>query len=138
MTRTASYVARSAETWAAVIVLSAISIGCSDVQVGESPQKSLPDLKPSADFKPSQEPKAAEEARKLEHLIDALANRNPTPRIVRTVGDVPLFDKNYNWKEQARVLDAIDAVRKQATPEMWELLVAHENDRRYLLTFADE
>src|SRR5207249_9169584 len=73
---------------------------------------------------------------------DGIRDRNVTGvqtcALPISVGDVPLFDKNYNWKEQARVLDAIDAVRKQATREMWELLVAHENDRRYLLTFADE
>src|SRR2546426_6240141 len=73
--------------------------------------------------------KPPKETHKLETLIDDLANRNARPRIVNLgVEDVPLFDRDYNWKEQARVLDAIDAVRKHATPEMWEVLLAHEKD----------
>ncbi len=78
-------------------------------------------------------------SRKFEALIDALANRSVRPRIVNLgIEDVPIFDESYNWKEQARVLDAIEEVWKHAGPEMWELLLAHEKDGRYLLTFADE
>jgi hypothetical protein len=74
----------------------------------------------------------------VQRLVDALANRNPQPRIVKEITNVPIFSENYDWKEQERVSKAIHVVAKRATPEMWETLVLNEKDSRYCLTFANE
>jgi len=79
-------------------------------------------------------------------LVEALANRNPKPKLVDSRGldrffldgVVPLFDKKYDCKEQDRVLAATEAVATNKSPEVWESLVAHLDDRRYWLTLADE
>ena len=36
-------------------------------------------------------------------LIDALANRNPVPKLVGNDRVIPIFDKNYDWSEDRRV-----------------------------------
>jgi hypothetical protein len=98
----------------------------------------------SADKKPSKnKPEASSD---VDRLVESLANRNPAPKLIRSQGlgrfelddVVPLFDKSYDWKEQDRVLAATEAVAANETPEMWERLVAHQDDRRYWLTLADE
>ena len=79
-------------------------------------------------------------------MIEALANRNPKPKLIRSEGlgrfeldmIVPLFDKKYDWKEHERVQAATEAIATDESPEMWEGLVAHQDDRRYWLTLADE
>lgn len=82
--------------------------------------------------------KQAERIRELDKLIDALANRNRQPRIVDLGADwVAIFDKSYDWREQARVVKAIQRVAEIATPEMWIRLNAHEKDSRYCVTFND-
>ncbi|MGO9111571.1 MAG: hypothetical protein ACLP9L_20290 [Thermoguttaceae bacterium] len=81
-----------------------------------------------------------------ERLVEALANQNPKPKLVDSKGldrffldgVVPLFDKKYDWKEQDRVRAATEAVATNKSPEVWKSLVAHEDDRRYWLTLADE
>jgi hypothetical protein len=96
---------------------------------GQEPSKNKPEASSDAD-----------------RLVEALANRNPQPRIVSREefkdlfieAYVPLFAKDYDWKEQERVNKASGAVATRASPEMWDRLVAHENDARYWLTLADE
>lgn len=81
-----------------------------------------------------------------DRLVEALANRNPPPKIVSREefkdlfieAYVPLFAKDYDWKEQERVDKATGVVASQPSAETWERLIAHENDARYWLTFADE
>jgi hypothetical protein len=80
-----------------------------------------------------------QKTKEYEKLIDALVNHNPKPEIVRpTIRTVPIFDKGYDWEEQERVLRAIHTLAAQTNPEMWEVLVSHDNDDRYCLTFGDE
>jgi hypothetical protein len=78
--------------------------------------------------------------REFDKLIDSLANRNPQPKIVELDAArwEAIFDKDYDWKEQARVVKAIQRVAEIATPEMWIRLKAHANDSRYCVTFNDQ
>jgi hypothetical protein len=77
--------------------------------------------------------------REIDKLIDALANRNRPPRIVEVTFDwLALFDKNYDWKENARVHEVIGRIVKDPSPERWKRLVAHGKDSRYCLTLNDE
>jgi hypothetical protein len=79
------------------------------------------------------------EGKALMKMIDALANRNPKPKLVDDgVGKLPLFPAKYDWKEQERVLSALGKVSKERTPEMWEVLVQRIGDERYCLTVKDQ
>jgi hypothetical protein len=73
-----------------------------------------------------------------EQLIASLANQNPPPKIV---GEVPeqqsLFVKEYDWKEQDRVLKAIQNVVDHAV-DAWPALINHLDDKAYCITFEHE
>jgi hypothetical protein len=73
-------------------------------------------------------------------MINALANLNRPPRLVKTSGGprLPLFPAKYNWKEDERVRSALAKVVKEMTAEMWEELVCKIDDRRYCLTIKDK
>jgi len=77
---------------------------------------------------------------KLDSLIDSLANSNPEPELIEldALNLVPVFDRNYDWNEQGRVVKAIQKVLDDPTAELWERLVRHQNDHRYCLTFNDQ
>lgn len=68
-------------------------------------------------------------------LVEAIANRNPAPKIVAWPGDWPskaaLFSEDYDWKEEERTRKAIGQLRKNRTEEVWEELVKRSADERY-------
>ncbi len=78
-------------------------------------------------------------ASKFDKLVDAMANRNPQPRIVvlRPGDREAIFNREYDWKEQDRVIAAVESVLKHPSPEMLVQLWAHGTDPRYCLTFND-
>jgi hypothetical protein len=72
-------------------------------------------------------------------MIDALANRNRPPKLVKFEGGrYPLFPAEYDWKEEARVRSALAKVRSERTTEMWEELVRRIGDKRYCLSRKDK
>ncbi len=75
------------------------------------------------------------EAKSLDRLIDALASRNPPPKLVdRDDRRVPRFASNYDWAEQRRVREALVAVLQTKTDAHWWRLREHVADTRYVLT----
>jgi hypothetical protein len=80
-------------------------------------------------------------ATKEGRMIDALANRNKPPRLVkfrrgRDRDLLPIFPADYDWKEQKRVVAALETVARVRTPEMWEEMLTKVDDDRYCLTVA--
>lgn len=88
----------------------------------------------------AQEP-GADRTRDFNDLIDAVASRNKEPKLEKTpwdLGDkVPLFDKDYDWADQSRVLEAVGKLCTLDGDELWPRLVEHMNDTRYSLTKAE-
>jgi hypothetical protein len=68
-------------------------------------------------------------------MVEAIANRNKPPKIVRRDRDCPssfpIFPKDYDWKEETRVRKAIQALYQDESEEVWEALVRHAKDERY-------
>jgi hypothetical protein len=74
-----------------------------------------------------------------EKMIDALANRNPPPKLVSDgIGKLPLYPAEYDWKEDKRVRLALGKVRAERTAEMWEELIRGIGDKHYCLTLKDK
>jgi hypothetical protein len=75
-------------------------------------------------------------------MVDAIANRNKPPNFVKTPSDsfkeTPLFPKSYNWREDERVLKALNQLHKDMRVELWEELVRKSEDPRYSLTTKDK
>jgi hypothetical protein len=83
-------------------------------------------------------PAAKREAKRVARMVDALANRNKPPKIVRRrvtpdvwPQTVPLYPEGYDWKEERRVHRALDALLADRTPELWEELLRRWDDERY-------
>jgi hypothetical protein len=66
-------------------------------------------------------------------MVDALANRNPTPKHEGS-RHTPIFDPKFNWEEDARAWKALGVAIKHAE-EIWPELVAHIDDERYCVTY---
>lgn len=68
-------------------------------------------------------------------MVDAIVNRNKPPQIVRCRGclpsKVPLFPKDYDWKEEARVRKALRTLSEDMSVELWDALVQKVDDNRY-------
>src|SRR5690242_12997399 len=60
-------------------------------------------------------------------MAEAIANRNTPPKIVKRRNYlpqyVPLYPKNYDWKEEDRVRNALDELEGDTSTELWEALV---------------
>jgi hypothetical protein len=77
-------------------------------------------------------------------MLDVLANRNKPPKLVLPSSQkheirklakwVPLFPQDYDWKEQDRVVKALNHLRNNMTVDWWEELVRTKDDPRYSLT----
>jgi hypothetical protein len=89
------------------------------------------------------EPAAAERAkREMEEaakMVEAIANRNKPPRIVKRQKDLPqqfpLYPKDYDWKEEERVRKALRKLYQDPSTAVWEALVQKAGDRRYCIIF---
>ena len=72
-------------------------------------------------------------------LIDEIANRNAPPKRVNCDGStIPLFPKDYDWREQDRVFKSLGRLEKKSVPKLWEELVKKSDDSRYSLTIRDK
>jgi hypothetical protein len=72
-------------------------------------------------------------------MVDALANRNKPPKLVKVYVDrLPLFPRDYDWDEERRVRAALANVYKDTSEELWEELVRKSDDPRYCLIDMDE
>jgi hypothetical protein len=82
--------------------------------------------KPKADVKPAAK------------LIDAIVSRNKPPKIVewktRELRWAALFPEGYDWKEEARVREAVGRLEEDQTEAVWEEMVKRAGDRRYCQT----
>lgn len=65
-------------------------------------------------------------------LVEALANRNPSPKLVGSRHQ-PIFDPKFDWKEDERVWDASKLLIRHAEAA-WPELVRHLGDERYCIT----
>jgi hypothetical protein len=71
-------------------------------------------------------------------MVDALANRNKLPKLVKVYVDrLPLFPRDYDWEEEHRVLAALTDISKDTSEGLWEELVRRSDDPRYCLTDMD-
>jgi hypothetical protein len=72
----------------------------------------------------------------LDALIDALANRNPPPKIISRGPERYVdFGDDYEWAEQDRVVEAFRSLVAAEGNELWSRLVEHMDDKRYSLTY---
>jgi hypothetical protein len=90
----------------------------------------------------ARKPAAKRDAKGPARMVEAIANRNKPPKLVwRRRGwprKVALFPEGYDWKEDKRVLKALDELFRDRTVELWEELVRREkkDDRRYCVTLV--
>lgn len=76
----------------------------------------------------------------LELLVNGLANCNEPPTARQGLHapsgreDFRIFEENYDWTEQRRVLGVVDTLVKKNGEELWPYLVKHMDDKRYALT----
>jgi hypothetical protein len=79
---------------------------------------------------------------RVARLVGAIANTNKPPQVVsRPKGrpeEVPLFPENYNWREDDRVVKALDRLYQDKTSALWEELVRRQDDPRYCITIIGE
>jgi hypothetical protein len=112
--------ARSAPRWLNVCSVLVGLLFVSPALVGES--------------RGGEKPKATPAAK----LVDAIVNRNKAPKIVDwkagIMSTAALFHKVHDWKEEARVGEALRRLGKDKTEEVWEELVKRAGDRRYCET----
>jgi hypothetical protein len=92
--------------------------------------RSGPDMVAETARRPAPKNKAKAAAK----MVDAIANRNEPPELVKTPSRLPLFPKDYDWDEQERVRSALAKLHEDMTVEVWEELVRKSDDRRYSLT----
>jgi hypothetical protein len=76
----------------------------------------------------------------LDEVIESLASRNAPPELREYSGErVALFPLDYDWEDQARVLDALSIIIQNNDSEsLWEKLVNKIDDKRYSLTLILE
>lgn len=65
-------------------------------------------------------------------LVEALVNRNPSPKLVGSRHQ-PIFDPKFDWKEDERVWEATKSLIRHAEAA-WPELVRHLDDERYCIT----
>jgi hypothetical protein len=83
-------------------------------------------------------PAAKPDAKGVAKMVDAIANHNKPPKIVRRPRDawpetVALYPEGYDWKEEERVHRALDELYADTTAELWEELLRRLDDERYCL-----
>lgn len=77
----------------------------------------------------------AKRAEEWTKRIDSLASKNTAPRLTRNnVIYEPSFARDYDWKDQRRVLKELNALAQCDDPELWDILIAHGEDQRYSFT----
>ena len=75
------------------------------------------------------------DSKEASKLVDAIVNRNKPPQIVRCRGylpsKVPLFPKDYDWKEEDRVRKALSKLNEDTSVALWDALVQKVDDPHY-------
>src|SRR5262245_42155494 len=74
-------------------------------------------------------PEVKGDPRGAEKMVDAIENRNLTPKLVDRFGSpkrVALYPDSYDWTEDERVLDALDRLYQTRTAELWEEMVRRQ------------
>jgi len=67
-------------------------------------------------------------------MAEALANRNPLPRLAKSMeGRDPVFPQDFNWSEDARAWLALRSLIEHAEAA-WPGMVRHLDDGRYCIT----
>lgn len=72
-------------------------------------------------------------------MVEALANHNPPPNLLAIIPDavppcrIPLFDAEFDWRENDRVWRAVSVLIEHAE-DAWPELVKHLDDERYCIT----
>jgi hypothetical protein len=75
-------------------------------------------------------------------LIDSLANHNEEPLLVpvhssiASLSENPLFADDYDWDEDDRVWRVIREFKKYNGEELWNCLLEHLDDERYVVAYA--
>jgi hypothetical protein len=86
---------------------------------------------------PAEGKTAKRDAKAAVKMVEAIANRNKPPKIVRRrqvcPQEFPLFSKNYDWKEEKRVHKALAPLKRDTSAELWEALVQKATNRRYCI-----
>ena len=72
-------------------------------------------------------------------VFNALANHNRAPKIISygLEGDAPLYDKEYDWQEDDRIIPVVRFVKNHAEM-MWPELLKRFDDERYCISVATE
>jgi hypothetical protein len=82
------------------------------------------------------------EEKKPSSKVDALVNRNQPPKLIKTGGGflewAALYPENYDWNEETRVREAMRAIGKENTVELWEEMVRREKDPSYCVTSTSD
>lgn len=77
------------------------------------------------------------DAKEAAKMVEEIANHNKPPKTVERRGAkpsrFPLFPKDYDWKEEARIRGALVRLEEDESIEVWESLVQKANDRRYCI-----
>ncbi len=81
-------------------------------------------------------PQPKDQRQACARLIDALASRNPAPKIVQLdISHLPIFVPDYDWNDETRVRQTLSKIYNDPSEAMWEELVNHIPDKRYALTY---
>ena len=83
-------------------------------------------------------PATKRSGKSVAQLVEDIRNRNKPPKLVKRSGGHPrtlaLFPVTYDWKEEKRVLKALDKLYQENSVDLWEELVRKEEDNRYCVT----
>jgi hypothetical protein len=79
--------------------------------------------------------KAKTDAKAAAKQVEAIVSPNKPPTIVDRVARFP---KDYDWKRQKQVYQALFKLHQNTSVELWEELVRRSKDRRYSLTVRSE
>jgi hypothetical protein len=71
-------------------------------------------------------------------IIDGLASKNQKPAVPKGLSfeSSVRFPRNYDFKDQDRVLENFAKLANDPSEELWECLLAHTDDKRYALTMG--
>jgi hypothetical protein len=89
---------------------------------------------------PYSEPSTKRSGKSVAQLVDDIRNRNKPPKLVERSKGRPrtlaLFQETYDWKEDKRVLKALNELYQEESADLWEKLVRIKKDKRYCVTLV--
>lgn len=69
----------------------------------------------------------------IKSLIDQLASKNKPPKVRIAVEPFAEFPRNFNWKDQDRIIAIIESLTNKVGLD-WTVFLDHMNDQRYCIT----